>query len=122
MAKFEIIVRTKYIESESNPESSYYFFSYKIQIRNQSLKSAQLISRHWIISDAQGRIEEVKGPGVVGLQPKIKPKEVFEYESSCPLTTSSGSMKGFYNFLTEDGEEFSVEIPEFFLISPSCLH
>lgn len=120
--KFEIKVNTSYVDSESNPESDYYFFAYHIQIKNIGKHPAQLLSRHWIISDGNGRVEEVKGPGVVGLQPKITPNQVFEYESSCPLTTPSGSMRGFYQFITEDGENFSVAIPEFFLVAPCCLH
>jgi ApaG protein len=120
--KFDIKIHTKYIESESNPDNHYYFFAYHIRIQNTGKISAQLMSRHWIISDGNGRIEEVKGPGVVGKQPLISPQEVFEYESSCPLTTTNGSMKGFYHFVTLDGEEHQIEIPEFFLIAPCCLH
>lgn len=122
LVKFEIKVKASYIDSESNPENHFYFFAYHITIKNIGKIPAQLISRHWIISDSNGRIEEVKGPGVVGQQPKIEPTKQFEYESSCPLNTSSGSMKGFYNFITDEGENFSVEIPEFFLVAPCCLH
>lgn len=120
--KFDIQVKVKYIDAESNPENHYYFFAYHIRIKNIGKISAQLMSRHWIISDATGRVEEVRGPGVVGQQPMISPEETFEYESSCPLTTNNGSMKGFYNFVTMDGESHQIEIPEFFLIAPCCLH
>lgn len=120
--KFDIQIKVKYIDAESNPENHYYFFTYSICIKNIGKVSAQLISRHWIISDATGHIEEVRGPGVVGKQPLISPEEVFEYESSCPLTTNHGSMKGFYHFVTMDGENHQIQIPEFFLIAPCCLH
>jgi ApaG protein len=75
-----------------------------------------------VITDALGRTEEVRGPGVVGLQPRIMPGQTFEYESACPLPTSSGSMKGQYHMTGDDGENFSVEIPEFYLIAPHALH
>lgn len=83
---------------------------------------AQLMSRHWIITDAFGHTEEVKGPGVVGLQPRIAAGQGFEYDSACPLRTNSGTMKGKYEFLSDDGETFEVEIPEFYLIAPSAVH
>ena len=83
---------------------------------------AQLMSRHWIITDAFGHIEEVKGPGVVGLQPRITAGQIFEYDSACPLRTNSGTMKGKYEFLSDDGESFEIDIPEFYLIAPSAVH
>jgi len=121
-AEFKITTTTVYVESESSPEQHRYFFAYKIFIKNTGSSSAQLISRHWIITDALGHSEEVRGPGVVGLQPKIAVGQSFEYDSACPLRTSSGSMKGYYEFLTEDGETFEIEIPEFFLIAPTAVH
>ena len=99
-----------------------FFFAYKISIKNTGSSPAQLISRHWIITDALGHVEEVRGPGVVGLQPKITPGQAFEYDSACPLKTSSGTMKGFYQFVDESGENFEVEIPEFYLIAPTAVH
>ncbi len=119
---FEVSVKTSYVPSESRPEQGYHFFSYKISIKNSGTQAAQLLSRHWVITDALGRVEEVRGPGVVGMQPKITPGQSFEYESGCPLNTSSGSMKGTYQMVTDAGENFSVEIPEFYLIAPSALH
>lgn len=119
---FEISTTTAYIESESDPSQKKFIFAYKIQIKNMGLQTAQLVSRHWIITDAYGHSEEIKGPGVVGLQPKINPKEAFQYESACPLSTSSGSMKGYYSFLSNHGEPFNVEIPEFYLIAPQAVH
>ena len=121
-SEFKITTTTVYVESESAPEQHRYFFAYKISIKNVGPSTAQLMSRHWIITDALGHKEEVKGPGVVGLQPKITAGQSFEYDSACPLRTSSGSMKGFYQFIGEDGESFDVEIPEFFLIAPTAVH
>lgn len=120
--KFDVQVKVDYLESESKPDSNYYFFTYKIRIENKSSESAQLLSRHWIITDAHAQTEEVRGAGVVGLQPKIQANKFFEYESACTLTTSSGSMRGFYQFISESGESFEIEIPEFYLIAPSALH
>ena len=119
---FNVKAKVVYVESESRPEQSYYFFAYKIQITNTGPIAAQLLNRHWIITDAFGRIEEVKGSGVVGLQPKIQPGQTFDYDSACPLTTSCGSMKGSYQIITDSGEEYSIEIPEFFLVCPESLH
>jgi len=119
---FDIQVTSTYIVEESKPDQNYFFFSYKVTIRNKGSQMAQLMSRHWIITDSYGRNEEVRGPGVVGLQPKIQPGQTFEYESACPLATATGSMKGFYSMVTEAGETIQVEIPEFWLVSPQALH
>lgn len=115
---FKITTSAVYVESESSPENQRYFFAYRINIKNAGNSSAQLMSRHWIITDALGHIEEVRGPGVVGLQPKIAAGQSFDYDSACPLRTSSGSMKGFYHFTDESGDSFQVEIPEFYLLAP----
>lgn len=120
--QFQITVKVAYVSSESKPEKSYHFFAYKIGITNTGTGPAQLMSRHWIITDGSGHKEEVRGPGVVGLQPKIQPGQTFEYESACPLNSSTGSMVGRYHFVTESGESFSVEVPEFYLIAPLALH
>lgn len=119
---FQISASSSYIESESDPSQKRYIFGYKIQIKNLGTSQAQLVSRHWIITDSYGHTEEIRGVGVVGLQPKINEGTSFQYESVCPLTTSSGSMKGFYSFLSHTGEPFSVEIPEFYLISPFAVN
>ena len=119
---FTVNARVSYVPEESNPETNYYFFSYKISIKNNSSIPAQLMSRHWIITNGLGEIEEVRGAGVVGMQPKINPGQTFEYESVCPLSTSSGSMSGSYQMVSDDGTQFEITIPEFFLISPSALH
>ena len=120
--KFDVQVKVDYVDSESKPDSNYYFFTYKIRIQNKSSEGAQLLSRHWIITDAHSQTEEVRGAGVVGLQPKIQANKFFEYESACTLPTSSGSMKGFYQLVSDSGESFEIEIPEFYLIAPSALH
>ena len=119
---FEITAKVNYHESESKPESHFYFFSYQITIINKSSMPAQLMSRHWIITDGNGKVEEVRGAGVVGVQPKIQPGQSYTYESACPLSTLSGSMRGFYQFVGKQGQSFEIEIPEFFLIAPSALH
>lgn len=119
---FQVQVTVSYVADESKPESDYHFFSYKIKITNKGSSPAQLMSRHWIITDGFGQVEEVRGPGVVGLQPKINPGQAFEYESACPLNTSSGMMRGTYQMVDSDGESFDIEIPEFYLIAPSALH
>lgn len=119
---FQISTVVHYVESESQPESNFHFFSYKIKISNVGNTTAQLMSRHWIITDGHGQSEEVRGPGVVGLQPKINPGQSFEYESACPLNTSCGTMKGSYQMVAEDGQSFEVEIPEFYLVAPTALH
>lgn len=119
---FKVSVTAQYVEAESKPDSNYYFFSYKVHITNTGNSPAQLMSRHWVITDNLGQVEEVRGAGVVGLQPKINPGQNFEYESVCPLSTSSGSMKGSYQMLNEEGGTFDIEIPEFYLIAPTALH
>jgi len=119
---FEVQVKVTYVEAESRPESQYHFFAYKVRITNRGEQPAQLLSRHWIITDGHGRTEEVRGAGVVGLQPKISPGASFEYESACPLPTSSGTMRGAYQMMSDSGQSFDIEIPEFFLIAPFALH
>jgi ApaG protein len=119
---FQVQVTVNYVADESRPETDYHFFSYKVKITNKGDSQAQLMSRHWIITDGHGQVEEVRGAGVVGLQPKINPGQTFEYESACPIATSSGSMKGTFQMVGSDGEQFDIEIPEFYLIAPSALH
>ncbi len=120
--QFKVEIKTFYIEAESKPDAGYFLFAYRIKLTNEGNQSAQLMSRHWIITDAYDQTEEVRGAGVVGLQPKISAGQSFEYESVCPLSTSSGSMKGFYQFVSDQGESFEVEIREFYLIAPTALH
>lgn len=120
--QFHISIKTAYVEAESQPEKNHYFFIYRVTIKNMGNAPAQLMSRHWMITDAFGHKEEVRGPGVIGVQPKINSGQTFEYESACPLPTSSGSMKGFYHMISDEGESFSIEIPEFYLLAPTALH
>ena len=124
MAAYEltVTVRTQYLEEQSDPERSNYVFAYAITIKNTGQIAALLISRHWIITDANNRVEEVRGLGVVGHQPLLQPGEQFEYTSGCALKTPQGSMTGKYFCVAEDGEQFEVQIPEFVLSLPRTLH
>jgi ApaG protein len=107
-----------FLPDRSDPDQSRYFWSYTIEIANLGRERVQLVSRHWIIIDANGRKEEVRGPGVVGEQPVLEPGETFRYASGCPLTTPSGMMQGSYRMVTDEGATFDVEIPAFSLDSP----
>ena len=111
-------VRARYVPERSNPGESHWFFAYTISIANESERTVQLISRHWIITDANGHVEQVRGPGVVGEQPRLAPGEGFEYTSACPLRTAFGTMHGTYQMTTEGGEPFDVEIAPFALSEP----
>ncbi|MCK5425842.1 MAG: Co2+/Mg2+ efflux protein ApaG [Emcibacter sp.] len=117
-----VSVQPIYLEDESEPEESRYFWAYQIQIENLSAEPLQLKSRYWRITDSQGRTEEVQGEGVVGEQPVIEPGYVFEYTSGAPLTTASGFMAGHYKMHKNDGSSFEVEIPAFSLDSPYDSH
>ncbi len=120
--QFDVRVQVRYAEKDSRPEKGQYLFIYSVTITNNSPVPAQLMSRHWIITDSTGNTEEVEGQGVVGTQPKIGANQSFHYESGCPLPTSTGSMHGFYQMIAEDGDSFEIEIPEFYLIAPQALH
>ncbi|RYH63599.1 MAG: Co2+/Mg2+ efflux protein ApaG [Alcaligenaceae bacterium] len=117
MAKyqFRVDVEPQYLPEQSAPGQDLYSFAYTITITNTGEVPAQLISRHWIIANALGELEEVKGLGVVGHQPLLKPGEAFQYTSGCRLRTASGSMHGSYFCVAEDGARFEVEIPAFTL-------
>ena len=117
MAKYQlrVDVRPEYLPEQSSPEQDLYSFAYTITITNTGEVTSQLISRHWIITNALGHTEEVKGLGVVGHQPLLKPGEAFEYTSGCRLRTPSGTMRGSYFCVAEDGERFEAEIPLFLL-------
>jgi ApaG protein len=112
---FEVEVDPRYLPEQSAPDQGVWSFAYTITIRNSGEVPAQLISRHWIITDEMARVEEVKGLGVIGQQPLLKPGEAFEYTSGCRLRTASGTMQGTYFCVAEDGERFEVEIPVFAL-------
>ncbi len=118
----DVSVTTRYIDDQSAPERGSYVFTYSVTIRNTGQVGAQLIARHWIITDANNHIEEVRGLGVVGRQPLIKPGEEFEYTSGTALATPQGSMQGEFLCVTEKGEKFQVRVPEFVLSLPRTLH
>jgi ApaG protein len=121
--EIQIQVEARYVEDQSSPRTNEYLFTYTIRLTNMGEKSPRLLRRHWIITDGMGRIHEVKGDGVVGKQPLLEPGNTFEYTSFCPLTTSTGTMKGFYEMVdTLSGREFKIEIPQFFLVEPSSFH
>jgi len=114
----QVTVNTTYIASSSEPEAARYVFAYSITIKNTGNIEAQLLSRHWIITDSTGRTEHVQGEGVIGEQPVIDPGKSFRYTSAAPLRTSSGFMGGSYEMRTESGETFAAEIPNFSLDRP----
>lgn len=124
MATYEmsVSVATQYLQEQSNPDQASFVFAYTITIKNTGMVAAQVIARHWIITDAKNHTEEVKGLGVVGHQPFLQPGQSFEYTSGSSLTTPQGSMKGSYFCVAEDGHRFEVAIPEFVLSIPRTLH
>ena len=115
-------VESSYAANRSRPAESQWFFLYTVTISNEGADTVQLLTRHWIITDGTGHIEEVRGPGVVGKQPTLRPGESFEYTSSCPLTTPFGVMEGSYQMMSEDGERFDVRIAPFTLSEPYTVH
>ncbi len=114
----QIHVKTAYLPERSSPRESSYLFMYNIRISNVGSETAQLISREWIITNADGEVERVKGPGVVGEQPGLDPGDSYQYQSGCPLSTPSGIMVGRYTMRNRRGELFEVEIPAFSLDLP----
>jgi len=118
----KVDVETRYIEEQSNPEQNYFVFAYTITIQNQGRQSAQLLTRHWIITDSNHKVQEVRGDGVVGEQPILKPGEQFVYTSGTMLETSVGTMKGSYQMESGDGSKFDATIDEFVLSTPRILH
>jgi ApaG protein len=118
----DIVVRVvaSYAPDQSDIDERQFFWTYTVEIENHGKKTVQLISRHWVITDAMNRVQEVSGLGVVGEQPELKPAEAFRYTSGCPLQTPSGSMRGNYHMLSATGDAFDVEIPEFSLHLPGA--
>ena len=118
----QVDVEPAFVPERSDPERNYFFFDYKISIKNIGQTTAQLINRHWVITDGNGKVEHVRGPGVVGEQPTLEPGQEFEYISHCPLSTPTGNMRGIYGMQTPDGKNFEVKIPLFFLRDLRSLH
>ena len=115
-------VETRYIEEQSKPDENYYVFAYTITIQNLGLQQAQLLTRHWVITDSNHKVQEVRGDGVVGEQPVLEPGEEFVYTSGTMIETSVGTMKGSYQMQTQDGSHFDAAIDEFVLSTPRVLH
>ncbi len=115
-----VMVSPRFLPEQSDPERGRFFWAYSVRIENLGKATVQLISRHWVITDARNHVEEVRGPGVVGEQPVLKPGESFEYTSGCPLPTPSGGMEGSYQMLTTDGETFDAAVPAFSLHLPTA--
>ena len=118
----EVSAATQYLADQSDEAAGRYVFAYTITLRNTGTVAAQLISRHWIITDAKGLVQEVRGLGVVGAQPLLKPGESFEYTSAAAIATSVGTMKGSYHMVAADGTRFEAPIPQFTLSVPRVLH
>jgi ApaG protein len=122
--RYEVTVRAavQYLADQSDEKTGRYVFAYTINIRNTGDATAQLISRHWIITDSQGLVQEVRGLGVVGNQPVLRPGESHEYTSGTAIATPVGTMKGSYQMVADDGARFEAPIPEFTLSVPRVLH
>jgi ApaG protein len=114
----EVGVASFFLRDQSDPEAHRYVWAYRIRISNHGKKTVQLLTRHWIITDGEGHVEHVSGPGVVGEQPVLEPGGSYEYTSGCPLTTPSGMMVGTYQMVDGDGDPFDIDIPAFSLDSP----
>ena len=120
--KIDVRAESFYVEEQSRPEKGRYVFAYTITIENTGSVPARLLTRHWLITDANGKVQEVHGEGVVGEQPYLRPGEAFQYTSGSVLETAVGSMEGHYRMIADDGTEFSATIPPFTLASPRVLH
>jgi ApaG protein len=114
----KVQVKSQYDPSRSNPNQNEWFFLYTVRITNEGSETVQLMSRHWVITDGMGKVQEVRGPGVVGNQPVLAPGESFEYTSGCPLTVPFGSMQGTYQMVNDREEQFDIEIAPFVLMEP----
>ena len=120
--KIDIEVRPAYIREQSDPANDHYVFSYTVTIRNNGKVAAKLMTRHWIITDGDGKVQEVKGDGVIGEQPHLKPGEGYQYTSGTFMSTPYGTMHGSYQMLADNGERFDAPIPPFRLSVPNTLH
>lgn len=117
-----VTVRAEFLDSQSQPENSKFVWAYTIMVENGSVEAVTLLTRHWVITDGHGRRQVVRGDGVVGVQPSLRPGQRFEYTSGCPLSTPSGMMAGSYGMVTASGRPFDVTIPAFSLDSPHDKH
>jgi len=117
-----VAVSSQYLPEQSNPSEQQYLFAYTVRITNQGQHPVQVISRHWVITDADQHVQEVRGLGVVGQQPLLRPGDTFEYTSGCPLPTPFGTMKGSYHCVGDNGVPFEVSVGEFMLAMPRTLH
>ena len=122
MNKIDIKVKPAFIAEQSDPEKSHYVFSYTVTIHNNGSTAAKLLTRHWIITDGDGLIQEVKGEGVIGEQPHLQPGEGFQYTSGTFMNTPFGTMHGSYQMIADSGEKFDAQIPSFQLAVPNTLH
>jgi ApaG protein len=124
MAEYDIAVtaQSTFVPDQSDPDAGRFVFAYTIRITNKGAVPAQLVSRHWIITDSDNRVQEVRGLGVVGEQPLLQPNQSFEYTSGTAIGTPVGTMKGSYQMIAEDGVRFDAKIPEFTLSIPRVLH
>ena len=122
MNKIDIDVKPVYIAEQSDPLNNHFVFSYTVTIHNSGSFPARLLSRHWIIIDGDGQVQEVKGEGVIGEQPHLQPGEGFKYTSGTFMNTPFGTMHGSYQMISDSGEKFNAEIPSFQLIAPNTLH
>ena len=120
--RIDVAVQSLYIDEQSEPESDRYVFAYTVTIRNAGTVAAQLKTRHWIITDAHGRVQEARGDGVVGEQPHLAPGQDFQYTSASLIATPVGTMHGSYQMIADDGVQFDAEIPVFRLAMPNTLH
>ncbi len=117
-----VSVETRFLDEQSKPQENHYVFAYTITIRNRGSIGARLLSRHWIITDGNGDVQEVRGDGVVGEQPWMNPGQGYDYTSGAVLETAVGTMRGSYRMLAEDGTQFDADIPSFVLSIPRTLH
>jgi ApaG protein len=122
MNKIDIKVQPAFIAEQSDPANNHYVFSYTVTIRNNGSTPAKLLTRHWIITDGDGLIQEVRGDGVIGEQPHLQPGEGFQYTSGTFMNTPFGTMHGSYQMITDSGEKFDAQIPSFQLAAPNTLH
>ena len=120
--KINVKILPTYIAEQSDPYNDHYVFSYTVTIRNEGKKPARLLTRHWVITDGDGQVQEVRGEGVIGKQPHLSPGEDFKYTSGTFMNTPVGTMRGSYQMITDSGETFEADIPHFTLAAPNTLH